>query len=209
MLPSIQEAEEALVIAGKMNPGPWIKHSKNVGIAAKAIADKCSGMDSSKAYIVGLLHDIGRRVGIVSTKHVIAGYEYAMEKGWDEVARVCMTHSYPTKDESTEIGHPDITEEEGERIRVFLEQVEYDSYDKLIILCDSLATAKGCCLLEKRFVDTTRRYGVFPFTIERWNATFAIKAEFEAMMEYSIYEVLPHVKETTFLEEEVWVPTFQ
>lgn len=207
MLPSIQEAEEALATAAEMNPGPWIKHSKNVGIAAKAIADKCSGMDSSKAYIVGILHDIGRRVGIVSVKHIVAGYKYAMEQGWDEVARICMTHSYPIKDVDMEIGHPDITEEEHELIRSYLQQVEYDNYDKLIILCDSLATAQGCCLLEKRFIDTTRRYGVFPFTVERWNATFVIKSEFESMMGCSIYEVLPNVKETTFVEEEVWMPS--
>ncbi len=209
MLPSIQEAEEALVIAGERNPGPWIEHSRNVGMAAKAIAEKCSSMDSNKAYIVGLLHDIGRRIGIVSIKHIIAGYDFSMKKGWDEVARICMTHSYPIQDDSKEIGHSDITEEERSRIRLFLNQVTYDRYDKLIILCDSLATAKGCCLLEKRFVDTTRRYGVFPFTIERWNATFAIKAEFETMMGCSLYDVLPDVKETTFLQEEIWVPTIR
>lgn len=53
-------------------------------------------MDSEKAYVVGLLHDIGRRVGIVNIpKHVYEGYMYCMEKGWDEAARICMTHSYP------------------------------------------------------------------------------------------------------------------
>lgn len=43
----------------------------NVGIAARNIASKISGMDADKAYIVGMLHDIGRRVGIVNIpKHV-------------------------------------------------------------------------------------------------------------------------------------------
>ena len=101
MLPTIKEAKIELEIAEKLNPGPWIEHSLNVGVAARNIAKKVPGMDENKAYIVGMLHDIGRRVGIVNTpQHVYEGYKYAIEKGWDEVARVCMTHSYPLmKDE--------------------------------------------------------------------------------------------------------------
>lgn len=68
----------------------------NVGIAARNIAQKVPELDENKAYIVGMLHDIGRRVGIVNIpKHVYEGYKYCIEKGWDEVARICMTHSYP------------------------------------------------------------------------------------------------------------------
>ncbi len=84
MLPTIKEAKKELEIAGNLNPGPWTKHSLNVGIAARNIASKISGMDADKAYIVGMLHDIGRRVGIVNIpKHVYEGYKYAMGKGWE------------------------------------------------------------------------------------------------------------------------------
>ena len=111
MLPTIEEAKKELEIAGELNPGPWTAHSINVGIAARNIAQKVPGMDAEKAYIVGMLHDIGRRVGIVNIpKHVYEGYKYAMEKGWDEVARVCMTHSYPLMKE--EFGYEPQTEEE-------------------------------------------------------------------------------------------------
>lgn len=41
-------------------------HSVNTGIAARSIADKIKGLDSEKAYILGILHDIGRRVGVVT-----------------------------------------------------------------------------------------------------------------------------------------------
>lgn len=67
MLPTIKEAKIELEIAEKLNPGPWIEHSLNVGVAARNIAKKVPGMDENKAYIVGMLHDIGRRVGIVNT----------------------------------------------------------------------------------------------------------------------------------------------
>lgn len=207
MLPKRKEAEKELILAGKLNPGPWEEHARNVGKAAEYIASRCSNLDSNKAYILGILHDIGRRIGIVSIKHVIAGYEYAIEKGWDEVSRICMTHSYPIQDITTDIGKLDVSEMEYNRIDNFLKTTSYDDYDKLIILCDALALAQGFCLLEKRFIDTTRRYGVFPFTVDRWNATFEIKEYFEKQMSCSIYDVLPNVKETTFIDTPLWKPS--
>lgn len=155
MLPSITEAEKELQIAGKLNPGPWMKHSLNVGIAARNIAEKVPGMDKNKAYIVGILHDIGRRVGIVNIpKHVYEGYSFCMEKGWDEAAKICMTHSYVLMRE--EFDYEPETKEETE-IKQFIMNCRTDDYDLLIQLCDSLATDYGFVIIEKRFVDVTRR----------------------------------------------------
>lgn len=39
----------------------------------------------------------------------------------------------------------------------------------MMILCDALADADEFCILEKRFIDTTRRYGIYPFSIDCWN----------------------------------------
>lgn len=64
MLPTADEAIKELEIAGRLNPGPWVKHSINTGEAARYIAEKVPGLDSEKAYICGLMHDIGRRVGV-------------------------------------------------------------------------------------------------------------------------------------------------
>lgn len=204
MIPSVKEAEYELSVAEQLNPGPWIKHSINVGIAARNIAEKVPGMDPEKAYIVGILHDIGRRVGVVGIPvHIYEGYRYAMEHGWDEAAKICMTHSYPLMEKELHETSKDETERE---IREYLVSCEYDDYDKLIQLCDSLATDYGFCILEKRFVDVTRRYGVWEFMIERWNATFAIKDYFEAQMGGSIYDVLPDIGKTTLLCPPPWKP---
>lgn len=201
MLPSIKEVEAELKLAGEMNPGPWIMHSRNVGLAARCIAEKCPDLDAEKAYIIGMMHDIGKRVGIVSIpKHVVEGYYYAISKGWEEVAGICMTHSYPLKeaDLNWDVKDEDIF------IKQYLENCVYDDYDKLIILCDSLAIPQGFCILEKRFIDVARRYGVWDNTVPRWNVTFEIKEYFEKKMGCSIYEVLPGVKETTFLDAPIW-----
>ena len=187
-------AERELEIAKGKNPGPWIDHSRHVGLAAKYIAQACKNLDSEKAYICGLLHDIGRRNGVSALKHTIDGYDYAMSQGWEEVARICLTHSFPVKDIDADIAKRDVTEDQLLFMKKFLEQVEYDAYDKLFILCDSLADPGGFCILEKRFIDTTRRYGVHPFTVKRWEQTYAYKAYFEQMAGCSLYRLLPNIE---------------
>ena len=63
-----------------------------------------------------------------------------------------------------------------------------------IILCDALATADGVCILEKRFVDVSIRYGLHEYTLERWNKTYEYKAYFEEKIGRSIYEILPDIE---------------
>lgn len=203
MLPDKETAVSELELAGQLNPGPWTEHSINVGLAAKYIAEKCPNMDADKAYIFGVLHDIGRRVGIVNVpKHVYEGYVYTMEKGWDEAAKICMTHSYPIKEKD----FAEEVQDEEKIIKDYIENCTYDDYDRLLQLCDSLALANGFCMLEKRFIDVARRYGVGPTSVPRWNATFEIKEFFEKQMGCSIYDVLPKIKDTTFMDIPVWNP---
>ncbi len=83
-------------------------------------------------------------------------------------------------------------------MKQFIENIEYDDYDKLIILCDSLADANGFCIIEKRFIDTTRRYGIFPFSIDRWNRTYEFKEYFENIIGKSIYHLLPNIEDCIY-----------
>ena len=204
MLPTIDEAKKELEIAEQLNPGPWTAHSLNVAIAARNIARKVPGMDENKAYILGMFHDIGRRVGVVTIpEHVYEGYKYAMNKGWDEVARISMTHSYPLMKE--EFSYSPITEEERV-IKEYITICQADDYDKLIQICDALATDYGFVILEKRFVDVTRRYGIMESYIKGWEITFQNKEYFEERMGCSIYDVLPDIGRTTLLCPPPWKP---
>lgn len=198
MYPDERIALKELEIAGKLNAGKWVDHSMNVAEAAKRIAQACGKLDVEKAYVCGLLHDIGRRTGIAAVRHIIDGYDYCISIGWDEVARICLTHSFPVKDIEADIGKKDITEQQYSFINDYLNNLEYDDYDKLIILCDALGDADGFCILEKRFIDTTRRYGIFPFSIDRWNKTYEYKEYFEKMTGRSIYSLLPGIEECIY-----------
>jgi putative nucleotidyltransferase with HDIG domain len=195
MLATRREAELELQLANELNPGPWVDHSKNAAKAAETIARFCK-LDEEKAYILGLLHDIGRRNGPSGIKHTLDGYHYMLSKNWDEVADICLTHSYPTKNIYHDIGKMDISPEEQVKMQQYISNRNYTDYDKLIILCDSLALPDRLCIIEQRLVDTTIRYGVFPFTVSRWTATYEIKDYFESKMNCSIYEILPGIKES-------------
>ena len=197
MLPDRIIAEKELEDAAKMNPGPWIMHSRNAAMAAERIAAAC-GMDSESAYILGLLHDIGRCEGINANKHITDGYKYAISKGWDEVAKICLTHSFPIKDINALIGQMDMPPEDIVFLADYLQKTEYDDYDRLIILCDCLALPYGFCILEKRFIDTAIRYGIYDFLPERWKKYYEYKAYFEQKCGKNLYSLLPGIEKCIY-----------
>ena len=61
MYPDRKAAEALLAEAEPHNLGPWGDHSRIAAHCAEAIARAC-GLDADKAYVLGLLHDIGRHL---------------------------------------------------------------------------------------------------------------------------------------------------
>jgi len=196
--PDWETAERELNIASGMNPGPWIEHSRFAAQACQLIAARVPGMDAEKAYVLGLLHDIGRRAGVLQERHMLEGYRFCMDRGWHDQARVCISHSLMIKDVASSIGNWDMSDEDYRFMEMFVRETGYDDYDRLVQLCDSLAVHSGFCLLEKRFVDVAMRYGVSENLVPRWKATFAIQREFERRAGCSVYDLLPGVRENTF-----------
>ena len=98
MLPTREEAEKLVIDAEQCNPGPWGDHSRVAALCAEKIAALCEDMDAEKAYILGLLHDIGKLFveGIKNEnslevlvsegmkQHVIKGYNLLKEYGLPE-----------------------------------------------------------------------------------------------------------------------------
>ncbi len=195
-IPTITMAREILEEGGKLNPGPWINHSLNTATAAKLIAEYDNSIDPEVAYILGLLHDIGRRFGINRFKHTIDGYNFLNEKGFTDAAKICLTHTVDAK------GNWDCTKEEYDFVVEFFNYLQFDEYDLLIQLCDVVSLPSGFCLLEKRLVDGTIRKGTADFNViemvEKWKGIFSLKTHFENKMGRSIYTLLPGVIENTF-----------
>ena len=56
----LEEATDNIATGSKVN---------NVANAAEIIAEHSKGMSPDKAFVCGLLHDIGRRTGISALRH--------------------------------------------------------------------------------------------------------------------------------------------
>lgn len=180
-------AEEILREAEPRNPGPWGNHSRTVAHCAEKIAEY-SGMDQDKAYVLGLLHDIGRRFGKRHLGHVSDGYSYMMAWGYQDAERICLTHSFNQKRIKGYVGKFDTTEYETELIKTKLAETEYDDYDKLIQLCDAISGAYGVMDIIARMSDVKQRYG--NYDPEKWNANIALKDYFEKKMGRDLYEAV-------------------
>lgn len=189
-VPSIQIAEQILQHGTERNPTRWSGHSRVAAHCAAAIAHLCSDMDEDAAYVMGLLHDIGRQEGNTDMKHIIDGYRFMLSEGYADSARICLTHSFPLQDIRAYGGKNDCTEEETRFIGRFLESVEYNDYDRLIQLCDALAFPDRPVCVEKRLVDVTLRKGFNDFTIAKWKAFLELKTYFDKKCAVDIDELL-------------------
>ena len=188
MLPERAEAERLLRDADGHNPGPWGNHSRIVAHCAEKIADACEGLDPEKAYILGLLHDIGRKFGTRHLGHVSDGYTCMMALGYEEAAKICLTHSFNNQSLKDYIGKIDTTDEEYELIATELKKTVMDDYDRLIQLCDSIAGSEGVLKIEERMEDVKKRYGAYPQ--EKWDTNIRLKEYFEKKIGKDIYDAV-------------------
>lgn len=197
-VPTLDEARRLMDEAERRNPGPWVQHSVFAAQAAERIAGWHSLLNPETAYVCGLLHDIGRREGVTDLRHTLDGYMFLKNLGFEDAARICLTHSFPIRAVGVYSGQSDCSEAELQFIGQYLLEVEYTLYDRLIQLCDSLALPGGYCLIEKRLVDVVLRRGVNDYTVRKWQMFFQIQQEFETAIGRSIYSLLPGVVANTF-----------
>lgn len=190
-LPDPDTAEALLLEAERMNPGPWVQHSRNVALAAQHIAEKHPELDPVRAHTLGLLHDIGRRTGPNKDSHILDGYDYLLGLGYDDAARIALTHSFVIPDLATLQGDWDGTPQQWMRLGQALAEAQQTEEDRLLQLCDALALADGFCTVQERVVDVALRYSVNEYTTAKWRAALGLKTHFDQVCGVNIYQLLP------------------
>lgn len=199
-------AKELLEWAYEQNPGPWFEHSINVAQATENIIieliNNGYNLDADIAYNAALLHDIGRYKGFTkSVIHSYDGYMYLNDLGYTGNAVICVTHSFPCKNEHIDIAAEWSLVPDHMRIQlveILIEHCNYDLYNKVITLCDALADADGFTTLERRLISVGLRHGTTSHTSLHWKGFYAIKKELEALIGKSIYTVLPDVENSIY-----------
>lgn len=172
MRPSLSKAKELFLFATKhtnilnvkmgLPKGISSKHYQNVAYVASKIAEQ-AGMDVEKAYVLGLLHDYGEYIEdtISGAFHGTAGYDEMLKLGFDEVANVCLSHSFFNSSFSPE-DFPAYETKETERAAVILNEKSFDDYDKLIHLADLMSPGSEINTIENRVQKLSEKYNI-PF----------------------------------------------
>lgn len=189
-IPTRVQAGTLLAEAERMNPGTWAAHNRLAAQCAEAIAKGCPALDPDTAYVLGILHDIGRRFGACDLRHTVRGYRFMLEQGYETSACICLSHSFACQDIRVYNGSNDCDEEETALIRSFLETAVYDDYDRLIQLCDPLSQLPPNPVpLEKRLVDVVLGKGFDEVTLLKWRALLAAKERFDLLTGANVYEL--------------------
>jgi putative nucleotidyltransferase with HDIG domain len=200
MILTSKEARELLEIERKKTKDDrWIEHSICVGDSAgriaKALNENGYDVDIDKAITLGYLHDIGKYNG-ESQGHVMRGYEYLKNKGYDEeYANICLTHSYLNNDIlCTAGGVPD--KEKNPFLTDFIKNHEYTIEEKLINLCDLMCPqGNKVFTIDKRLIDIMIRRGAYSNTQYHIKETYKLKQYFDNLLGYNLYDLFPEIKE--------------
>ena len=167
----------------------WVKHCLFVGVAAGRIAEKI-GVDDDFAEACGFIHDIGRKIS--HEYHVVDGYYYLKKKGYDEMARYCLTHSYIDNDVQLTAGGP-VKLETAKVVVPYLEDKPANIYDNIIQLCDLFCSEEGFTTIEKRLLDITNRKGIYSNSYEHFRSVLDLKQKIECMMGCDLYSLFPEI----------------
>lgn len=153
------ETDKLDIEKGKM-PQTSRKHFLAVAECAKKIAKNCKNLDPEKAYICGLLHDCGQpsENRDCNKFHGLVGYHKMMEMGFDEVARTCLTHSFPEYDFKPE--RFSYTHSEMVLCRNLINNISYNDYDLLIQYSDMLCKGGLVTTLKDRIIYIMNTYKI-------------------------------------------------
>lgn len=167
----------------------WVQHCINVGIAAGRIAKKL-GLNDDFAQACGYLHDVGRKIS--HPRHVIEGYYYLQNRGYEEMARFCITHSFINNDINLTAGGP-LRADTAALVSSYLNIHSANIYDHIIQLCDLFCLDTGFTTIEKRILDISLRKGVYDNSLNHFYYALHLKSSIERQMGCSLYSLFPEI----------------
>lgn len=174
----------------EVNKNRWVKHCIYVGIAAGRIAEKI-GLDADLAVALGYVHDIGRKIS--HENHTIAGFEYMIEEGYEEEARICLTHSFIDNNIYYTAGGVPEPKDRYDYMNNYLMNTKVNLYDNIIQMCDLFCLETGFTTVEKRMLDISRRKGIYSNSRDHFDKVMELKARLESIMGCSLYDIFPEI----------------
>lgn len=132
---TIADAFEVLDRGAREHPGEWIERSLHTAYASARLA-VALGLDEPRAYVAGLLHDIGFSRGPCGISHARKGRELLLELGEPDAARVALSHSFPSGRVSD---YPGVMDDDPVALQALLDSARVDDLDRVVQLCATLS----------------------------------------------------------------------
>ena len=139
----------------------YVFHTKGIAESCEIIAKQIAGLNTEKAYVLGLLHDYGKKYPEkeLGGFHGRYGYEEMKQMGFPDVARVCLTHSFYSSDFNKE-NYKNYSSKDLDWAKEKLKNIIFDDYDKLVQLCDMFFEGLNKVTFEKRFEGIMKRHNL-------------------------------------------------
>lgn len=137
-------------------------HIFNVAKIAENIARHSHGeLNLDTAYALGLLHDIGRIKDETITKipHGIEGFNYLSEHGYPDLAPICLTHGFISKDVKAS-DYPTYNPKLLKKVKKYISALEYNDYDRIIQLADLFSRGKQIMSIHDRLAKNKSFYHI-------------------------------------------------
>ncbi|MBQ8482536.1 MAG: HD domain-containing protein [Alphaproteobacteria bacterium] len=144
-------------------------HVFNVAKIAESIAKNSDGrLNPDTAYCLGLLHDIGRIKDETVTKvpHGIEGFNYLAEHGYPDLAPICLTHGFISKD-IQKSDYPTYRPKLFKRVKEYLSELEYNDYDRIVQLADLFSRGKQIMSIHDRLEKNKSFYHIKNLSYEK------------------------------------------
>ncbi len=167
-------------------------HTLGVAACCEKLA-YCCGLDEEKAFVLGLLHDIGKSRSERQEKifHGLEGYNQMMNMGYSKVAQICITHSFPSADFND--NNYLFYKKMGilPQIHKLMKQMSLDDYDYMVQLCDLFFEGLNKTNFENRFKGIMNRYNLSLENIsELYQNALKNKKHFDERACVDVYKVL-------------------
>ena len=156
-----------------------------------ALLAKALNLDSNKAYVLGLLHDYGKRNDDYKSNifHGLDGYYEMLRLGYPDVARICLTHTFREPDfDNQDYNYPDQWLDE---CRKLLRQYTYNDYDRIVQYADLFFEGLNIVRLEDRVAGIAARYRISPHQLANLsNSVFKLKEIIDRQCGCDSYTIL-------------------
>jgi len=167
-------------------------HSAMVAVCAEIIASRLPEIDGQKAYLMGLFHDFGKLVyndEVCDKFHGLEGYKFLKNLGYDELARINLTHTFYQQELNLR-EYASYNPWEMRHCKQLLNKLPFDDYDRLIQLCDRLSVGVTYNIKERmKFIQNTYRLPV-ALVKKKYREALQLKKYFDDKCGCDIYKLL-------------------